>query len=56
MALAEPNENSIDFLFTEIGEFSLYQVITYALICIPNAVTATFVVGYIFTANALDYR
>lgn len=56
MTLAEPNGNGIDFLFTEIGEFGMYQVITYTLLCIPNAMMAMYVVSFVFTANALDYR
>lgn len=56
MTLANPSENDIDFLFTEIGEVSAFQLITYLLLCIPNAVSAMYVVGYMFTANTLDYR
>lgn len=54
--MVDPSENNIDFLFTEIGEFSVFQLITYLLICIPNAISATYVVGYIFTSSTLDYR
>lgn len=49
-------EANLDVLFTEIGDFGLYQIVTFALICIPNMISATFIVNYIFTANIMDYR
>lgn len=52
----EADDNTLDFIFNEIGEFSVFQIITYALICIPNAISATYVVSYMFTANPLHYR
>lgn len=52
----ETDDNTLDFIFNEIGEFSWFQIITYVLICIPNAITAPYIVGYMFTANPLEYR
>lgn len=49
-------ESDLDTIFAEVGEFGIYQIAIYMLICIPNALSATFVVNYMFTANTLDYR
>lgn len=46
----------LDTILTEVGEFGLYQVIIYFLLCIPSALSATFVVNYMFSANPLNYR
>lgn len=51
------SENSnLDAVLTEVGEFGLFQVITYFLICIPSALSASYVVNYMVTANSLVYR
>lgn len=50
------NDNDLDVVFTEIGEFGVFQVFTFVLICIPNMMFATYVVNYIFATNTLDYR
>lgn len=49
-------DSDLDFVLSEIGEFGPYQIWNYILIAIPIALSATYVVGYIFTATALDYR
>lgn len=48
--------SDLDTIFAEVGEFGIYQIAIYLLICIPNALSATFVMNYMFTANTLDYR
>lgn len=49
-------ESNLDSIFQEVGEFNFYQLFKYFLLCIPNAVSATYVLSYIFTSNTLDYR
>lgn len=48
--------SDLDAIFAEVGEFGLYQIGLYMLLYIPNAMSATFVMNYMFTANTLDYR
>lgn len=48
--------SDLDTIFAEVGEFGIYQIAIYMLICIPNAISATFVMSYMFAANTLDYR
>lgn len=50
------DNNNLDAILTEVGEFGLYQVVTYILICIPNILSATYVVNYMISANTLNYR
>lgn len=47
---------NLDAVLTEVGEFGLFQVIIYFLICIPNALSATQVVGWMVAGNTLEYR
>lgn len=49
-------DSNLDAILTEVGDFGKFQVITYLLICIPCAFSATMVVNYMFAANTLDYR
>lgn len=49
-------DSNLDAIFTEIGEFGLFQVAAFLLIFIPNALSSTFVVNYMFVAKTLDYR
>ncbi|XP_031636514.1 solute carrier family 22 member 6-A-like [Contarinia nasturtii] len=49
-------ESSLDVVLTEVGEFGLYQIVTYFLICIPSILSATYVVNYMVSANTLEYR
>lgn len=56
MSAADGANNNLDVIFTEIGEFGVFQVVSLILICIPSLFSASYVVNYIFTTNALDYR
>lgn len=56
MSVDVASEGNLDALFAEIGEFGTYQIITFALICIPNIISATIMVNFVFTANIMDYR
>lgn len=47
---------NLDVLFAEVGDFGLYQILAFALICIPNMISATYIVNYVFTANIMAYR
>lgn len=49
-------DTSLDAVFTEVGEFGLFQTVTYLLIAIPGALAASTVVSYMFAANTLQYR
>lgn len=49
-------DSNLDAIFTEIGEFGLFQVAAFLLIFVPNALSSTFVVNYMFVAKTLDYR
>lgn len=48
--------SNLDTIFGEIGEFGLYQITSYLLIFIPNMLSSTFVIGYMFAAKSLEYR
>lgn len=50
------DDADLDTIFSEVGEFGLFQVINYFLICMPNMLAAAYVMNYVFTANTLDYR
>lgn len=50
------NKSDLDNIFSEIGDFGPYQIVTVALLTILNILTgATFMI-YIISANTLDYR
>lgn len=48
--------SNLDAILSEVGEFKLRQIIQFFLICIPNILSAAFLMSYVFTANTLDYR
>lgn len=52
----DSSANSLDVVFSEIGEFTYLQVARYILLCIPNAIAGMYVLTYVFTAISLDYR
>lgn len=49
-------DTNLDTILTEVGAFGLFQVVTYLLICIPSALSASYQVSYMFSANTLEYR
>lgn len=49
-------DSNLDGILTEVGEFGLFQVVSYMLITLPCALTATFVINYMISANTLKYR
>lgn len=49
-------DSSLDAILTEVGGFGLFQVATYFLICLPNILSASYVINYMISANTLDYR
>lgn len=46
----------LDSIFIEIGDFGLFQICIYALICMPVVLISWFSFEFIFTAGRLDYR
>lgn len=56
MSIDTGADSSFDVILNEVGQFGVYQVVTYLLICIPNILSATYAVNYMFSANTLDYR
>lgn len=49
-------DNNLEMVFAEVGEFGVFQILTFLLICIPNTISATYMVNYMFAINSLDYR
>lgn len=47
---------NLDNIFAEIGDLGIYQITSYILIFIPNVLSSSFVVSYMFAAKSLDYR
>lgn len=56
MCVGTSGEGDLDTIFAEIGEFGFYQIAIFLLISIPNALSVTFIMNYMFAANTLDYR
>lgn len=46
----------LDYVFEEIGEFSVSQIRKYILICIPIALSAIYAIGFVVTGSSLEYR
>lgn len=46
----------LDKIFIEIGDFGLFQMFIYALICMPVLLISWFTFEFVFTAGGLDYR
>lgn len=56
MSVDAAGEGDLNTIFAEAGEFGLYQIAIFLLISIPNALSVTFIINYMFAANTLDYR
>lgn len=56
MGVETSDDVSLDAILTEVGEFGLFHVLTYILICIPNIISSATFVNYMISATALDYR
>lgn len=56
MGVDVSGDSSLDAVLTEVGEFGLFQVFTYILICIPNLISAATFVNYMIAATTLDHR
>lgn len=50
------NDDSLDRVYAEIGEFKIYQMFLILLLCIPSVLPALFTNNFIFAAATLDYR
>lgn len=56
MGVDTNGDSNLDAILTEVGGFGLFQIITYALICIPNIISAATYVNFMLSATTLDYR
>lgn len=56
MSIDISETSNLDSIFSEVGEFGIFQITSYLLIFIPNVLSSTFVIGYMFAAKSLDYR
>ncbi|XP_031637755.1 solute carrier family 22 member 7-like, partial [Contarinia nasturtii] len=56
MGLNVDSENKLDAAFSEIGEFGLFQILAISLICIPNIISASYVINFIFAIQPLNHR
>lgn len=52
----DENDDGLDYVIQEIGEFGRFQIINYILIFIPIALSTTWLLSFIFTAATLEYR
>lgn len=50
------DDDDLDFVFNEIGEFNVYQLCKYGLMLLPIALSAIYAIGFIVTGSTLDYR
>lgn len=46
----------LDSIFIEIGDFGLFQICIYALLCMPVILISWFTFEFVFSAGSLDYR
>lgn len=56
MSANDDVNNNLEQIFSEVGEFGTFQIVSLILICLPSIFSASYVVNYIFTAKTLDYR
>lgn len=56
MGVGIGEDANLDTIFSEVGEFNVFQVVNYILIALPNMLAAAYVMNYAFTATTLDYR
>lgn len=50
------DDDALDAVLAEIGEFSVYQLVKYVLIVLPIALSAVYAISFIVTGVTLDYR
>lgn len=53
---AANNNQDLDSILIELGEFGRYQKIKYIYMTVPVFLLAGFTLSYVFTAGNLDYR
>ncbi|XP_017863547.1 PREDICTED: organic cation transporter protein-like [Drosophila arizonae] len=49
-------DNSLDAILVRIGQFGRFQLINYALLCVPMVFNAFFSISYVFTASTVVQR
>lgn len=52
----EIDENSMDDILMEVGEFGPYQAVTLVLLFLLRIVAVPSLISYMITATTLDYR
>lgn len=56
MSQTKSKDFDLDRILVELGQFGKFQIINYMLLCIPVALSAIYGLGYVFTAQDLEYR
>lgn len=49
-------ENQLDAIIVEIGQFGHFQVFNYLLLCLPIICNAFYSISYVFTASDVPHR
>ncbi|XP_017049195.1 organic cation transporter 1-like [Drosophila ficusphila] len=49
-------ENQLDAIIVEIGQFGRFQITNYLLLCLPIICRAFYSISYVFTAGEVSYR
>lgn len=50
------DDDSLDKIFNEIGEFKIYQVVLIILLALPCMLSAGYTYEFILASATLDYR
>lgn len=50
------DDANLDSILTEVGEFGIFQILTYSLICIPIVLSSAYGVNFMISADRLEYR
>lgn len=56
MAIDVKEDDSLEEIFAEIGEFKIYQILVIILLAIPSILSAGYSLEYVFASATLDYR
>lgn len=56
MGVSITNDDSLDKIFVEVGEFKRYQVLVLVLLFIPSLLSAGYCHEFMFASATLSYR
>lgn len=56
MGINVKDDDCMEEIFVEIGEFKIYQVLLIFLLAIPSMLSAGFTLDFVFASATLDYR